>query len=164
MDAVTGPIKSQGTPKRNKGRDERGEALPVAILFVGVLTTILIGIHVVLMAMARTAVQAAADRAVATAQVAGSGPCGGDSAALESERECAGVRAAHRSMMAARTSITERRPARVTVEEDRGVVSVRVFGAIRSPLLGRIDLSAEACGPLDDVPAWELVGTDAWEC
>ena len=159
-----GSTASRATGGRSRAREERGEAFPVAILFIGVLTTILIGIHVVLIAMARTAVQAAADDAVAAAQSAGPGPCGGDPAAMVSERECAGVMAAHQSMVAARTSITETGDARVAVEEDRGVVSVRVFGAIRSPVLGQVNLSAEACGPLDDVPASELVGMDAWEC
>ena len=55
-------------------RDDRGEALPAAILFVGVMLTILLGIHVVIVAMARTAVQSAADSAVAAAQAAGPGP------------------------------------------------------------------------------------------
>ncbi len=48
--------------------DARGEALPVAILFVGVLLTILIGIHVVVVELADTAVQSAADVGLSATQ------------------------------------------------------------------------------------------------
>ena len=47
--------------------DQRGEVFPVAILFGGVLLTILIGLHVVLVSVGRTAVQAAANRGVTAA-------------------------------------------------------------------------------------------------
>lgn len=133
--------------------DSRGEALPAAILFLGVLLTILIGIHVVIIAMARTAVQAAADAAVAAAQIAGDGA-----------REAEGVLAAQIAMAAAQTSIIETRPPEVIVEPERSLVTVLVFGGTITPVLGGVELTAQACGPLDDVPATELTAGDAWRC
>ena len=133
--------------------DVRGEALPAAILFLGVLITILIGIHVVIIAMARTAVQAAADAAVAAAQVAGEG-----------NRESEGELAAQIAMAAAQSSIIETRPPEVIVELDRGSVTALVFGGTITPVLGGVELIAQACGPLDDVPAAVLTAGDAWRC
>ena len=133
--------------------DERGEALPAAILFLGVMITILIGIHVVLIAMARTAVQAAADAAVAAAQVAGEG-----------NREREGELAAQIAMAAAQSSIIETRPPEVIVEPERGSVTVLVFGGTITPVLGGVELTAQACGPLDDVPGSDLTAGDAWRC
>ena len=133
--------------------DARGEALPVAILFVGVLLTILIGIHVVVVALARTAVQAAADSAVAVAQ-----------AAAADDREEEGVLAARRALAGARASVQQTRPPEVTVEPERGSVEVLVFGGVNTPVLGTLNLTARACAPLDDVPAAQLTATDAWEC
>lgn len=133
--------------------DSRGEALPVAILFVGVLLTILIGIHVVVVALARTAVQAAADTAVSVAQ-----------AAAADEREVEGVAAAQRALAGARASVRETRTPRVTVEPERGSVEVLIFGGVNTPVLGPLLLTARACAPLDDVPAAQLTAADAWEC
>ena len=133
--------------------DSRGEALPAAILFLGVLLTILIGIHVVVIAMARTAIQAAADAAVAAAQVAGDG-----------NREAEGVLAAQIAMAAAQSSIVETRPPAVIVEPERSSVTVLVFGGTMTPVLGGVELTAQACGPLDDVLATELSADDAWQC
>ena len=86
-------------------RDERGEVLPVAILFLGVIATVLMGVHVALVAMARTAVQSAADAAVAAAQAAGPGvqECDGDANTMETARECEGI-------LAARIAIAGPRP------------------------------------------------------
>ena len=147
-------------------RDERGEALPVAILFLGVFVTILIGVHVVLVAMARTAVQSAADAAVAAAQAAGPGlqECDGDTTTMETARECEGILAARIAIAGARSSIIETRPPAVAVESERGSVTVLVFGGTISPVLGGLELTGQACGPLDDVPASELTGTDIWRC
>ena len=116
--------------------------------------------------MARTAVQAAADTAVAAAQAAGPGErdCYGDPLILEPDRECEAIVAAQLSMAAASTSVTETRRAWVTIEDDRGLVTVLVFGSTRSPIFGQINLAAEACGPLDDVPAAQLTGMDIWQC
>ena len=136
-----------------KHGDSRGEALPVAILFVGVLLTIMIGIHVLVVALARTAVQSAADAAVSAAQAAGEG-----------FRESEGVRAARRAMAGASGSVSETVLPVVTVEPERGSVSVVVYGGIISPVLGELHLTAQACGPLDDVPAPELTVIDAWQC
>ena len=139
--------------RRGWRRDARGEALPVAILFLGVLFTILIGVHILVVAMARTAIQSAADAAVDAAQVAGSGL-----------RESEGVLAARIAMAGAASSIIETRPPVVAVQEERGTVTVLVFGGTISPILGGLELQAQACGPLDDVPASMLTGTDVWRC
>ena len=146
-------------------RDERGEALPAAILFLGVMITILIGIHVVIFAMARTAVQSAADAAVAAAQAAGPGlqECDGDPMP-ETARECEGILGARLAMVASDSSIVETRPPAIVVESEKGIVTVLVFGGTISPLLGGLELTAQACGPLDNVPASELTGTDIWQC
>lgn len=146
--------------------DERGEALSAAILFLGVIFTILIGIHVVLVAMARTAVQSAADAAVSAAQAAGPGvqECDGDTTTMESARECEGILGARLAMVASDSSIVETRPPAVVVESERGIVTVLVFGGTISPVLGGLELTAQACGPLDDVPGSELTGTDIWQC
>ena len=147
-------------------RDGRGEALPAAILFIGVMITILLGVHVVIVAMARTAVQSAADAAVAAAQSAGPGrsECDGDTTTMETARQCEGELAARLAMAAAASSIIETRPPAVAVESERGSVTVVVFGGTISPLLGGLELTGQACGPLDDVPASELTGTDIWQC
>ena len=138
---------------RRHSRDARGEALPVAILFVGVLITIMIGIHVLVVALARTAVQSAADSAVSAAQAAGEG-----------SREREGVRAARLAMAGASSSVSETRLPVVTVEPERGAVAVVVYGGVISPVLGTLHLTARACGPLDDVPAPQLAVIDAWHC
>ena len=135
-------------------KDARGEALPVAILFMGVLITILLGVHVVIVAMARTAVQSAADAGVAAAQAAGPGL-----------RESEGVLGARLAIAGAQASVIETRLPVAVVEPERGSVTILVFGGIISPLLGGMEFTGQACGPLDDVPASELVTTGGvWEC
>ena len=138
----------------------------MALLFVGVLWAILIGVHMIVVGMARTAVQAAADRAVIAAQAAGGGPCGGVPGAPQSARECAGAFTAEWAMAASSGAAVMARPATVVVEPKRGSVTVWVHGATRSPLFGRIDVEARACGPLDDVLASDLntIGDDLWKC
>ena len=140
--------------------------MPAAILFIGVMITILLGVHIVIVAMARTAVQSAADAAVAAAQAAGPGEseCDGDTTTMETARQCEGELAARLAMAAAASSIIETRPPAVAVESERGSVTVVVFGGTISPLLGGLELTGQACGPLDDVPASELTGTDIWQC
>ena len=144
-------------------RDERGEALPAAILFLGVLFTILLGVHVVIAAMARTAVQAAADSAVAAAQSAGPGPqtCDG---VVRTARECAAELAARLAMLAPGASVVETKPPGIVVAPERGTVTVVVFGGTLSPLLGALEFTGAACGPLDDVPALALTSTELWQC
>jgi len=144
---------------RRRCSNARGEALPVAILFLGVLFTILLGIHVVIVAMARTAIQSAADSAVAAAQAAGPGEDGGTPF-----RVSEGILAARIAMAGSKSSIIETRPPAVIVEEERGSVTVLVFGGTISPILGGMELEAQACGPLDDVPASQLTSSDAWRC
>ncbi len=155
----------RGAARRGRARDERGEALPAAILFLGVLFTILLGVHVVVIAMARTAAQSAADAALSAAQVAGPGDqeCDG---VVRPVRECEGMLGARLAMAAAKSSIVETRPPAVVVESERGTVTVLVFGGTITPLLGGVELTAQACGPLDDVPAWQLTAAagDVWRC
>jgi len=136
------------------------------ILFLGVLFTVLIGVHVVIVAMARAGVQSAADAAVAAAQAAGPGDqeCDGDTATDETVRECEGVLRARLALAASGGSVAETRPPVVGVEPGRGVVSVAVFGGTLSPVLGGLELTARACGPLDDVPAAQLTAMDIWQC
>lgn len=147
-------------------RDERGEVLPVAILFLGVIAMVLIGVHVALVAMARTAVQSAADAAVAAAQAAGPGPqeCDGDTMTMETQRECAGILAAQIAIAGAKSSVIETKAPVIAVESERGSVTAVVFGGTITPLLGGLEVTGQACGPLDDVLASELAGTAAWEC
>ncbi|MXZ53464.1 MAG: hypothetical protein F4Z34_09805 [Acidimicrobiaceae bacterium] len=147
-------------------RDERGEVLPVAILFLGVIATVLIGVHVALVAMARTAVQSAADAAVAAAQAAGPGPqeCDGDTTTTETQRECDGILAARIAIAGAKSSVIETKTPVVAVESERGSVTAVVFGGTITPLLGGLVVTGQACGPLDDVLASELTGTAAWQC
>ena len=140
--------------------------LPVAILFLGVLATVLIGVHVALVAMARTAVQSAADAAVAAAQAAGPGAqaCDGDPFTMETARECEGILAARIAIAGAKSSVIETKAPVVAVESERGSVTAVVFGGTITPLLGGLEMTGQACGPLDDVPASELTGTAAWRC
>ena len=152
-------------------RDDRGEALPAAILFLGVMITILIGVHVVIASIARTAVQAAADAALAAAQAAGPDPqqqppqpCAIDPDIRGTARQCDGILAARIAMAGARNSIRETRPPAIAVEHERGVVTAVVFGGTISPVLGTLELTGQACGPLDDVPASELASDDLWRC
>ena len=149
-------------------RDDRGEALPAAILFMGVMFTILIGVHVVIASVARTAVQTAADAALAAAQTAGPDPqqqpCAVDPAIMGTARQCEGILAARIAMAGARSSILETRPPAIVVEPGRGLVTAVVFGGTISPVFGTLELTGQACGPLDDVPLSELAGTDIWQC
>ena len=117
------------------------------------LFAILIGVHVPIVAMARTAVQSAADAGVAAAQTAGDG-----------SRESEGILGARIAMAGARGSVAETRLPAVLVEPERGTVRVIVYGSAISPVLGNMEFRARSCGPLDDVPASQLVGTDIWEC
>ena len=139
--------------RRSRCADTRGEAFPVAILFVGVLLTILIGIHVLVVALARTAVQSAADVGVSAAQAAGPG-------ARESEGEVA----ARLALAGARGSVAETGVPVVIVEPERGSVTVWVFGGVKTPVLGTLQVTAQACGPLDDVSASQLTAAAAWRC
>ena len=129
---------------------------------------VLIGIHVVLVSMTRAAVQSAADAAVVAAQAAGPGPseCDGDTATDETARECEGALGALLAMAASRSSVIETRPPIVAVDAERGIVRVLVFGGAISPVFGGLELTAQACGPLDDVPVSELTSpdTDIWQC
>jgi hypothetical protein len=147
--------------------DERGEALPVAILFLGVFFTVLVGVHLVIVAVARSAVQSAADRALVAAQAGepGDSDCDGDGD-MEPDRVCRGVLEARLAMLASRGSVIETRLPAVAVQEERGTVTVLVFGGVISPVLGGVELTGQACGPLDSVAASGLTaaGADLWRC
>ena len=91
-------------------------------------------------ATTRTAVQAAADAAVGAAQIAAPG-----------DRANEGVLAARIALAAARSPVIETRTPAVAAEPERGQVQVLVFGGIISPVFGGVELSARACGPLDDI-------------
>ena len=145
--------------------DERGEVFPVAILFIGVFFTILVAIHVVIVAVARSAVQSAADRALTAAQSGAPGEVDCDGV-MRPDRECRGILEARLAMAASRGSVAEIRLPAVDVEDERGTVTVEVFGGINSPVLGWIALTGEACGPLDSVAASELTAADSqvWRC
>jgi len=139
------------------------------VLFAGVLLMVLVGIHVVILGLARAAVASAADAAVAAAQAAGPGDteCDDDpekDPVSKPRRVCEGALAARVAMAASRSSIVETRPPAVDVQADRGVVTVIVFGGTISPVFGGLEVTAEACGPLDDVAVLELSGADGWRC
>ena len=140
--------------------------LPITILFLGVLAAVLVGVHVLLASMARSAVQNAAEQALEAAQTAGPGldECDGDTNTQETARECNGILAARLAIAAASSSVAETRIPVVIVESERSSVTAIVFGGVISPVLGGMELTAQACGPLDNVPASELVGTDVWQC
>lgn len=125
----------------------------MAILFLGVIFTVLVGVHVVVTAMARTAVQGAADAAVSAAQNA-----------APAERVAEGVLAARIALAASASSAVETRPPQVTVETDRGQVRALVFAGAISPLFGGAEFTALACGPLDDIAVSSLSSPDAWRC
>ena len=115
----------------------RGEALPVAVLFLGVIFTVLVGMHVMAVAVARAAVRAGADAAAGAARVTAPG-----------DRAGGGVLAARIALAAARSPVVETRLPAMAAEPERGRVRVLVFGGIISPVLGGAELSARAvpCG------------------
>ena len=145
-------------PSRCDG--ESGEVFPIAILFIGVLLTILIGVHMVLFSIASTAAQAAADFGVTAVQsvppgnavLAGTCPpltdlATGNEIQPTTERECLGGLAIRLVMDASTSMVRQSQPPTVTV--DGGVVSVVAYGSIISPVLGYIEVAGTACGPLD---------------
>lgn len=115
--------------------------------------TILVGVHVVLVAVARTAVEAAADRALLAAQVARPG-----------EREHEGIMAARNALLGARSSVAETRTPLIAVEDARGVVTALVYGGTITPVLGVVELTGQACGPLEDAAAVDLSNPGIWQC
>ena len=151
--------------------DQRGEVFPVAILFGGVLLTILIGVHVVLVSLADTAAQSAADRAVTAVQgIPPVGPTCGilttpiGSIEPESERECVGVLTAWSAMNASVSMVALSRPPEIVVDEDAGVVAVYAFGQIATPVLGIVEVVGFACGALDVVEGAQPTRADTARC
>lgn len=144
--------------------------MPAAILFSGVVLTILIGVHVVLAAMARTAVQTAADSALAAAQTTAGGfsavECDDNTNTLDTLRQCAGIRAARLALAGASSSVTETRTPIVVVNEGRGTVTALVYGGTRSPVLGILEVTGQACGPIGNIQARDLTASanERWRC
>jgi len=103
--------------------------------------TILIGVHVVVVALARTALQSAADAAVDAAQVAGAGA-----------RASEGELAARLTLAGARASVVETRLPVVLVSPGTATVRADVFGAVYTPVLGTVHLTAAACAPSTTSP------------
>ena len=66
-------------------------------------------------------------------------------------------------MVAAASSVVETRPPAVAAEEDRGQVRALVFDGTISPVFGGAEISALACGPLDDIAASAL-SSEARQC
>ena len=147
-------------------RDERGEVFPVAILFGGVLLTVLLALHMTLFSLARTAASSAADLGLVAAQgtqpgawpdpdsppadcVPWTDPVSGEQVAPGNYRECAGVLAAWEAMLANNAMVSHARQPDVFVDDDNGVVQVVTYGAVRSPVFGFIEVRGLACGPLD---------------
>ena len=112
---------------------------------MAVLLTILIGVHVLVVALARTAVQSAADVAVSAAQAAGDG-----------HRENEGMLAAELALLGASSSVVATQQPVVVVERERGTVSVAVFGGVYTPVLGLLHVTGRACAPLDDIPVSKI--------
>ena len=101
---------------RRFAEDRRGEALPAAILFLGVMLTILLEIHVVIVAMARTVILARlAHSAFAAAQTDGDPEIANDGF-RRSARESDGILGARFAMAGCKSSIIETRPPAVIVE------------------------------------------------
>jgi hypothetical protein len=152
--------------------NEQGEVFPVAILFGGVLLTILIGLHVVLMSVGRTAVQAAADRGVTAAQVAPPGQVrdcgefsrGGRTVRPDTPRECEGVIATLRALDSSGAMVRRAGPPDVEVNETAGVVAVHAYGAVVSPVFGQIEIIGYACGPLELITGVAPTPADASAC
>lgn len=148
-------------------RSDSGEVFPVAILFVGVLLTILIGLHVVLVSIGRTAVQAAADRGVTAAQSAplGLGECDALLGAPEiGIRECEGVISTQQALQASGSMVRRTRPPDIDVDETAGIVTAVAHGAVISPIFGAIEIAGYACGPLDLVEDGTPSRADASTC
>ena len=147
-------------------RNERGEVFPVAILFGGVLLTVLLALHMTLFSLARTAASSAADLGLVAAQGTPPGadwdptdpppdcarwtdPVSGEQVVPKNYRECAGILAAWEAMLTNHAMVSHARPPAVLVDEPLGVVRVVTFGAVRSPVFGFIEVRGIACGPLD---------------
>lgn len=158
---------------RARAHDERGEVFPVAILFGGVLLTILIGVHVVLFSVGLSAVQSAADRGVAAVQTAplGESSCGelgwpqiGGPVTPASERECRGMVTVMDAIDASGGIVRLSQLPSVAVDNDAGVVSVVSLGVVDSPVLGAIQVAGVACGPLDLVEGTRASRSDITAC
>lgn len=161
------------TGQRGCRRDERGEVFPVAILFGGVLLTILLALHMTLFAMARTAVTTAADAGLIAAQGTPPGdpgcgswadPVTGETVAPDDARACEGVLAAWEAMLANDAMVTYAGPAEVGVNETASVVWVLTRGAVHSPVFGFMEVIGRACGPLDETQIGGLAQADPEGC
>lgn len=151
--------------------DERGEVFPVAILFGGVLLTILLGLHMVLISVGRTAVRAAADRGVSAAQAAPVGELdcgeftrGGRTVAPKTAQACGGVIATLQALNSSGAMVGQSGPPIISVDDDAGVVSVAAYGSVLSPVFGRIEIIGYACGPLERTTSRSPTPADPEAC
>ena len=153
-------------------RDERGEVFPSVILFFGVMLTVLIGVHVILVALGRTAVQSAADRGVLAVQTAplGDSNCGDIGGSLYGEvrpttqRECEGILAAATALSATASMVRVGRLPFVDVNDEAGIVSVVTFGSVVMPILGVVEIIGRSCGPLEFVEDGTPTRADITAC
>lgn len=173
--------------------DERGEVFPVAILYGMVMLTVLLALHMTLFAMARTAVSAAAGLGLTAAQgelpgkldkslpspvpadycgnlvydpvkMQWSDPVYGQEVTPGTFRECAGIDAAFRAMLANASMVQYAGPATVMVDETAGIARVVTRGWVRSPIFGSLDVRGYACGPLDSSTVVGVTSADLEKC
>ena len=145
---------------------------PAVILFFGVMLTVLIGVHVILVALGRTAVQSAADRGVLAAQTArtGNSNCGDIGGGLfgsyspTSQRECEGIVAATAALSATASMVRVGRLPFVHVDDEAGIVSVITYGTVVMPILGVVEIIGRSCGPLEFVTAGTPTRADVTAC
>ena len=152
---------------QSRRSDQRGEVFPVTILFGGVMLVVLIGVHVITVSMARTAVQSAAEQGAYAAQSApdGSPSCGQlggglyPTVVLNNQRECEGTLAATAVMNASASMVRMSRLPHVHTDDDAGIVSVVTFGTVVLPVLGVVNVVGRSCGMLEYVAPVAQRGT-----
>lgn len=151
-----------------RGRGCRGEVFAAAILFMAMMLTILVAVHVVLLSIASSAAQSAAEFGLSAARTAPAEVIGAAAASEctfdgiygqftpttdpttgTTERECAGMVAASAAMHTTLSMVTQLRLPEVRVNDEAGVMSVRTFGGVHTPVLGLYEVVGSACAPLD---------------
>ena len=145
---------------------------PAVILCCGVMLTVLIGVHVILVALGRTAVQSAADRGVLAAQTApiGDSNCGDIGGGLfgekrpDTQRECEGIVAATAALSATASMVRVGRLPFVHIDDEAGIVSVITYGTVVMPILGVVEIIGRSCGPLEFVTAGTPTRADVTAC
>lgn len=159
------PVRGQGarSARPRSRRDCRGEVFPAAILFMAMMLTMLVAVHVVLLSIASAAAQSAAEFGLSAARQRPALESRESGAPLEEcrfegiygthvptdPRECDGMVAASAAMHASLSMVTQTRLPEVRINELARVVSVRTFGGIRTPVLGLYEVVGQACAPTD---------------